>query len=274
MNVKALAAAVCSLALPALGQQLDLPKPSLAAKISQVVGVTEISLDYSSPAARGRAVFGGIVPFGEVWRSGANSCTKIAFSKDVTIGTTNVATGTYCLFTIPRKDKWTFIINKDSTQWGAYTYKDALDVARVDVSPESIPLRERMAYIFTDASDEGVRLDLEWDKTRASLPIKAATAAQAAKAIEGLERGGWRTYNNAAAWELSKKDYTAGLRLVDTSLRLREDSTNLWTKAQLLAGNGQKAEARTTAQKALDLGKKDPNFEAGPEIQEALARWK
>jgi hypothetical protein len=274
MKVKALAAAALVLSLPALGQQLDLPKPSLAAKVSQFVGVTEISLDYSSPAARGRGVFGGIVPFGEVWRSGANSCTKISFSKEVSIGTTAVPAGTYSLFTIPKKDKWTFIINKDSTQWGAYSYKDSLDVARVEATPESIPQRERMAYIFTGASDDGVRLDLEWDKTRASLPIKVGTDKQAAAAIAGLERGGWRPYNAAAQWELQRKDYAAGLRLVDTSLKLHEDSSNLWTKAQLLAGNGQTRDARTVAQKALELGKKDQDFEAGPEIEQALAKWK
>jgi Protein of unknown function (DUF2911) len=272
MNVKALA--LCLVALPAFAQQLDLPKPSLAAKISQTVGVTEISLDYASPAARGRQVFGSVVPFGEVWRSGANSCTKITFSKDVTVGTTAVPAGTYCLFTIPRKEKWTFIINKDSTQWGAYTYKDSLDVARTEVTPESIPARERLAFIFSDASDDGVKLDLEWDKTRASLPIKVSTDKQAAAAIAGLERNGWRQYNAAAQWELSKKEYAAGLRLVETSLKLHEDSANLWTKAQLLAANGQTRDARTLGQKALDLGKKDPNFEGAAEMEASLAKWK
>jgi hypothetical protein len=273
-SLQTLAAALSLAALPALGQQLDLPKPSLAAKVSQVAGVTEISLDYSSPAARGRPVFGGVVPFGEVWRSGANACTKITFGKEVTVGSGNVPAGTYCLFTIPRKDKWTFIVNKDSTQWGAYGYKDSLDVARVEVTPETIPARERLAFVFSNASDDGVRLDLEWDKTRASLPIKLGTDKQAAAAIAGLERSGWRPYNSAAQWELAKKDYAAGLRLVDLSLKLHEDASNLWTRAQLLAGNGQKAEARATAQKALELGKKNANFEEGGEIQAALATWR
>jgi hypothetical protein len=272
MNVKALA--VCLFALPVAAQQLDIPKPSLAAKISQTVGVTDISLDYSSPAARGRPVFGQVVPFGEVWRSGANSCTKITFSREVTVGTSSVPSGTYCLFAIPRKDKWTFIINKDSTQWGAYTYKDSLDVARAEVTPESIPGRERLAFIFSDANDDGVKLDLEWDKTRASLPIKVGTDKQAAAAVASLERNGWRYYNAAAQWELSKKDYTAGLRLAETSLRLHEESANLWTKAQLLAGNGQTKDARTLGQKALEMGKKEPNFEGTTEMEQALAKWK
>ncbi|HEY2030928.1 MAG TPA: DUF2911 domain-containing protein [Myxococcales bacterium] len=269
----ALALCLCT-ALPAFAQQFELPRPSLSAKISQTAGLTEIALEYSSPAARGRNVFGGVVPFGEVWRTGANSCTKISFSKDVRIGSAQVPAGTYCLFTLPNKDRWTFIVNKDSTQFGAFTYKQALDVARVDVTPESIPPRERMTFIFTGANDDGVRLDLEWDRTRASLPIKLETAAQADKAIAGLERSGWRSYNSAAQWELDKKDYAAGLRLVETSLKLNENAQNLWTKAQLLEGKGQTQDARSLAQRALDLGKKDPNFEAGPEIQTALARWR
>jgi Protein of unknown function (DUF2911) len=273
MKLQALSAAALLLALPAFAQQLDLPKPSLAAKVSQVAGVTEISLEYSSPAVRGRDVFGSVVPFGEVWRSGANSCTKITFSKEVQIGGRSVPAGTYCLFTVPRKDKWTFIINKDATQWGAFQYKDSLDVARMEVTPEAIPPRERLVYIFSGASDDGVRLDLEWDRTRASLPIRLGTAAQAASAIAGLERSGWRPYNSAAQWELQRKDYATGLRLVETSLKLHEDPSNLWTKAQLLAGNGQTRDARTVASRALELGKKDANFEARPEVEEALAKW-
>lgn len=267
--------ALCScMALPAFAQQFELPRPSLSAKVSQTAGLTDIALEYSSPAVRGRTIFGGVVPFGEVWRTGANSCTKITFSKEVQIGQAAVPAGSYCLFTIPNRDRFTFIVNKDATQFGAFSYKQALDVARVDVKPESIPPRERMAFVFSDATDDAVRLDLEWDRTRASLPIKLETAAQADKAIAGLERTGWRPYNSAAQWELAKRNYAAGLRLVETSLRLNDNAQNLWTKAQLLEAQGRTKEARTLAQRALEMGKQDPNFEGAPEIQAALAKWR
>jgi hypothetical protein len=269
----AFALALCT-ALPAFAQQFELPRASLSAKVSQTAGLTDIALEYSSPAARGRKIFGGVVPYGEVWRTGANTCTKITFSKEVRIGSAQVPAGAYCLFTIPNKDRFTFIVNKDATQFGAFSYKQALDVARVDVTPENIPPRERMTFIFSGASDDGVRLDLEWDRVRASLPIKLETAAQADKAIAGLERNGWRSYDSAAQWELDRKDYAAGLRLADTSLRLNENAQNLWTKAQLLQGQGNTRDARTLAQRALDLGKKDPNFGAAQDIQTALARWR
>ncbi len=262
-------------ALPAAAQQLDLPRPSLGAKVAQTVGLTEISLDYSSPAARGRVVFGNVVPFGEVWRTGANAASKITFSKEVQIGGKLVAAGTYALFTIPNKESWTMIVNRDSNQFGAFSYKQAEDVVRVEVKPEPIPPRERMTFLFADTTDDGTRLDLEWERTRASLPIRASTGQQALASIAALEKTGWRPWNQAAAFMLQKKDYDAGLRLVDQSIKLREEWSNLWTRAQLLAGTGQYREARALAERAQQLGAKDAEgFFAADEVKKAIADWK
>lgn len=266
---------IAAFAVPAAAQQIDLPRPSPAAKVSQTVGLTEVSVDYSSPAARGRAIFGGVVPFGEVWRTGANSATKIAFSKDVQIGGKTVPAGAYALFTLPEKDRWTFILNKDADQFGAFSYKEGQDLLRVEVRPEAAPMRERMAFIFSDTTEDGTRLDLEWERTRASLPIRMATAEQVAASISALERGGWRQWNDAAVYLLSKKDYEGGLRLVDASLRLREEWRNAWTKAQLLAGQGKQREARAMAERAQQLGAKDPgSFFAADNVSKALREWK
>ena len=270
-----IAALLMFAALPAAAQQLDLPRPSLGAKVSQTVGVTEISLDYSSPAARGRAVFGNVVPFGQVWRTGANAATKITFSKDVQIGGKTVAAGSYALFTIPNKESWTLIINRDFNQFGAFSYKEGEDVVRVEVKPETIAPRERMTFIFSETSDDGTRLDLEWERTRASLPIRVGTDQQVTASIALLEKTGWRPWNQAAAFMLQKKDYDAGLRLVDQSIKLGEQWSNTWTRAQLLAGKGQYREARAAAERAQQLGAKDPQgFNAADEVKKALADWK
>ncbi len=264
-------------ALPVAAQQLELPRPSLGAKVSQTVGVTEISLDYSSPAARGRDVFGSVVPFGEVWRTGANAATRITFSKDVQIGGKTVAAGTYALFTIPNKQAWIFIINRDANQFGAFSYKMGEDVVRVEVKPEPVAPRERMTFLFNDSTDDGTRLTLEWDRTRASLPIRVNTEQQVMAAIATLEKTGWRPWNQAAAYMLQKKDkdFDAGLRLVDQSLKLSEQWNNTWTKAQLLAGKGLLREARAAAERAQQLGAKDPeNFNAAAEVKKALSEWK
>jgi hypothetical protein len=261
-------------ATPALAQQIDIPRPSPAAKVSQTAGLTEISVDYSSPAAHGRTIFGGVVPYGAVWRTGANSATKISFSKDVTIGGKTVPAGTYALFTLPEKDRWTFIVNKDAGQFGAFQYKQADDVVRVESRPSEVSLRERMTFVFSDTTDDATRLDLEWDRTRVSLPIQVNTDLQVTSSIQGLERSGWRPWNAAAQYLLNHKRYDEAARLVDQSLRIKEDWQNDWTKAQLLAAQGKNGDARAFAEKAQALGSKDQNFFAADDVQKFLAQGK
>ena len=264
-------------ALPAAAQSLDLPRPSLAAKVSNTVGLTDISIEYSSPAVRGRPIWGSLVKYGEVWRAGANAATKITFSKDVTFGTTPVPAGSYAYFVIPTKDAaWTIILNKDFQQGGAFNYKKELDVARVDVKPEAIPLRERLVYLITDASNDGASLDLEWEKVRVRVPVKVATEAQVTANLKAYDEGMWGPSNQAARYFLEqKKDYAQGLVWADRSIKIKEDWFNLWTKAQLLAAMGKKKEALPLAQKAQQLGEKTPaRFFFADEVKKALVDWK
>ena len=256
--------------------QLQLPRPSPAGKVSQTVGLTEISIEYSSPAAKGRKLWGGLVPYGEVWRTGANQATKITFSKDVTIGTTAVPAGSYALFAIPAANEWTLILNKDFNQSGSSSYKQDLDVARVQVQPKAIPHRERLTYVVSDFTDDSASVDLEWEKVRVSLPVKLATKAQAMANIKALTEGAWGPYNNAARYMLeSTKDFDAGLQLVDKSLAAKEHWYNLWTKAQLLAAKGKYKEAMTYAQKSKQLGEKSPQgFPMADDVNKALKDWK
>jgi len=269
-------AAALLAALPAAAQQLELPRPSPAAKVSQTMGVTEITVDYSSPGVKGRAIYGGLVPFDKPWRTGANLSPKITFSKDVQIGAAKVAAGTYLLVAIPGRDAWTWIVNKNPGASPANdSYKPADDVVRVEARPAGIPPRERMAFIFSDTTDDSTRLDLDWDKTRVSLPIRAFTADQVAASIKGLEDGSWGPLNQAARYMLeTTKDYESGMRLVEKSLALRQHWFNLWTKAQLLAAQGKHADARALAEKVQELGGKAKNFFAAEEVKKALADWK
>jgi hypothetical protein len=256
-------------------QQLDLPRPSLGAKVTQTVGLTDITVDYSSPAVKGRKIFGELVPFGQVWRTGANSATKITFSKDVTIGDKPVPAGTYSLFTVPGRTEWTIVLNKNPNA-SPRDYKEAEDLLRVTAKPAATAsARERMTFIFTDTTEDSTRLDLEWDKLRVSLPIKAKTTEQANAAIKNLEDNAWRPYNNAARYLLeSKKDPDRGLALVNKSLGIHEDWFNLWTKAQLLAQKKQFTEAHALAERVNELGKKAEFFFAADEVKKALTEWK
>jgi hypothetical protein len=256
---------------------LDLPRPSPGAKISQEVGLTQISVDYSCPGVKGRKIWGAVVPFDKIWRTGANQATKITFSKDVTVVDHPVPAGTYALFTIPAKNgEWTVILNKNADQPGtARDYKPELDVARVKVHAQAAPARERMAFIFSDFGDDKTTLDLEWEKLRISIPIKVATAQQALANINNTLDNAWRPYANAARYILdSKKDYDLALKYIDQSLALKQDWFNLWIKASLLAAKGNFKDARAEAQRSYDLGQKaGPNFFLEEDVKKALADW-
>jgi hypothetical protein len=274
-TVLTLVAAVALTSTTAFAQQLELPRASPNAKVSQVIGVTEVSVDYSSPGVKGRKIWGGVVPYNQVWRAGANSATKITFAKDVTIDGKPIAAGSYAFFVLPTPTKWTLILSKNANQFGAFTYKKEDDVLRVDVRPQPAPMRERLAYQFSSFNDAGGSLDLEWEKVRVSLPIKVHTDEQVAASIKGFENNGWSAWAQAARYELDKKHIDNGMKLIDTSIQLKETWLNVFVKAQLLAAKGNYKEALPLAEKAKEMGEKDSaDFFLKADVDNALKTWK
>lgn len=263
-------------AAPAMAQQLELPRPSPNAKVSQFVGLTEVSVDYSSPATKGRKVWGGVVPLGEVWRTGANGATKVTFSKDATVADKPVLAGTYALFTIPGRDTWTVILNKNPNQGGTGQYKQDLDLMRFQAKAQVSPQRERLTFLFSNTTESTTSLDLEWEKVRISIPIKTNTESQVQAGIQAMEENSWRPYNNAARYLLdAKKDYDRALALTERSLSLKEEWLNVWTKAQLIAAKGKVAEACPLALRAKSMGEKNPDgFFFAEDVKKSLAAWK
>ena len=268
--------AICCLtALSAFGQQLQLPSKSPGAKVMQTVGLTDITVEYSSPAVRARKIWGALVPYNEVWRTGANQATRITFSKDVTIETTPVPAGTYAFFALPTATTGTLILNKDAFQGGAFNYKKENDLLRVTVKPTAVPMRERLAYAITNFTDDAASIDLEWEKLRVSLPVKLKTAEQAAANIKEASEATWMPMNNAARYLLDQKNYPAAMEKVDASIAARETWFNTWTKAQILAGEGKFKDAYPLADKAKTMGELTPkDFFAADEVKKALAEWK
>jgi hypothetical protein len=262
-------------ALPARAD-LDLPRPSPGAKVTQTIGLTDVTVDYSCPGVKGRKIWDGLVPYGKMWRTGANSATKITFSKDVTFAGKPVPAGTYALFTIPAKGAWTVILNKNPNQPGtAQDYKADLDLLRVQVTPKPAPFRERMAFIFSDMTDEAATLDLEWEKLGLPIAIGVGTGAQALANINSTLDNTWRTYANAARYMLeTKKDYDGGMKYVDQSLALKEDWFNVWIKAGLYAAKGDYKDAVPEAEKAQALGQKSTNFFLADDVKKGLGDWK
>ena len=269
------AALLLTLATPVAAQQLELPRMSPGAKVSQMVGLTEIAVDYSSPGARGRAIFGGLVPYGKLWRTGANTATKLTVSRDVTIDGKPVPAGTYSLFSIPTKQSWTIILNKNPNQGGTNDYKEALDLLRVQVKPKAAPKREHLTFLFADTTEDATSLDLEWAGLRVSIPIKANTGKQVATNLKALEEMPGRPLTMAARYLLdAKKQYGRALKLVDGALTLKQEWFSLWTKAQLLAAMGKKQEACPVAKQAQEAGAKAPFFPFADDVKKALVDWK
>ncbi|KFA89267.1 hypothetical protein Q664_35920 [Archangium violaceum Cb vi76] len=269
------AVVVALTSLPA-SAQLELPAASPSAKVMQAVGLTEISVDYSSPAVKGRKLWGELVPFGQVWRTGANMTTKISFSRDVTFGGKPVPAGTYAIVSIPTEKEWTVVLNKELGLYGggkAYDQKD--DVARVSVTPTQAPNRERMTFLFSNTTEDQTSLDLEWGTLRVSVPVKTDTSKYAQANIQDAVNGAWRSLANAARYVAdTSKDYTTALGYADDSLAIQSHWFNNWIKADILARTGKYAEARKFAQTAWDLGQKDQNFFYKDLVAKALQDWK
>lgn len=255
-------------------QQVELPRPSPNAHVTQTVGITDITIDYSSPAVHGRQIWGGLVPFDKLWRAGANQATKITFSRDVVIDGKPVPAGSYSYFVIPTQGKWTLILNKTANQPGTGSYKKEEDLLRVEMKPQTISMRERLAYLVSNFSDSSGNIDLEWEKMRVSLPFTLHTDEQVAANVKGFQGGGWGPWVQSARWSLEKKRYDEAMQLVDTSLQLKETWLGDFVKAEVLAARGHYKEAYPLAQRAKELGDQDPNFYRKTEVEAALKAWK
>ncbi|WP_223755852.1 DUF2911 domain-containing protein [Myxococcus sp. RHSTA-1-4] len=270
-----LSALVALVATPAAAQ-LKLPAASPAAKVMQEVGVTEISIEYSSPGVKGRKVWGDLVPFDKAWRTGANAASKITFSRDVTFGGKPVPAGTYTIVTLPSQKGWKMMLNKDLTIWaGLKPYDPAQDLVTVDATTTEIPLRERLAFLFSNTTDDATSLDMEWEKLRVSVPIKVDTAAHVQAGMQTAVVSSSRMLANMARHVAeSTKDYAAALKHADASVAIQSTWYNQWIRADILARMGKYAEARKAAQASWDLGQNDKGFFFRDQVSKALAEWK
>jgi len=266
--------AATSVAQPA--PALDLPRPSPKGSVTQNVGTTEISVSYSSPTVKGRKIWGEVVPLDQVWRAGANDCTKVTFSTPVSIEGKPVPAGAYCIFLLPAKSGWTFILSKNSEQGGT-DYKQSEDALRVPATASTIPLRERLAYAILDFDDEKGTLAMEWETQRVAVKFTTGTRDRVLAQIRKLKGDDWRPYNAAARYlSVAGIEPALAMQMVDRSIKLKENWNNVWTRAQLLHAAGKNSEALAAAQRAQTLGKAVPKdeFFAADDVAKALVSWK
>lgn len=256
-------------------QALEIPQPSPKARVEQRVGLTDVSLDYSSPGVKGRKIFGDVVPFDKTWRAGANAPTKLTVSRDFTFGGAKVPAGSYSLFITPGKAAWTVMLNKNLT--ASQEQHDAKDdVATVQIRPLALPAsRERLRYTFDDTKDDGTTLTLEWDRTRLAVPIGVDTKAQVMANIDRASEF-WRVPLAAASYLFDSGETDKALEQVDKALAMQKSWRGEWLRAQIMHKKGNKAEATASVARAQELGKGDAAFENNvkPQMQKTIASWK
>jgi hypothetical protein len=271
-------AALLALGAPASAQSApELPPASPPAKVEQQVGLTKFTVAYSSPGVKGRQIWGELVPYDELWRTGANAATTFEASRDFTFGGTRVPAGTYALYSIPGKTSWTVILNKNPNASGTRGYDEKNDVARVTATPAQSPARERMTFLFANTTDDATRLDLEWDTLRVSVPIAVDTRAQAMGNIDKSLADAWRPHFSSARYLLdSGGDLNQAIGYIDTSISIKPTWWNNWVKAQILAKQGKRSDAVAAAEQAQKLGSGDAVYEEffKEQVAKAIADWK
>lgn len=228
--------------------QLDLPRESQAATVTQRIGTTDITVHYSRPSVKGRAVWGEIVPYGEIWRMGANENSTLTCTDPITIEGQTIAAGTYGIHAIPQKDKWTIILSTDHTAWGSYFYKKEMDAARFDVTPRACSMTEQVTYDFTDVTKDATTLVLRWEKLevpmRISVDVHGLIVAGLDAQLRGLGAFGWETWYEAAHYCHEEKIAPEkAMAWVDRSIARQPNFENQTLKATMLEEQGKTAEA-------------------------------
>jgi hypothetical protein len=244
----ALLLALASGAAEAQNRTLTTPELSPEARLEQAVGLTTLSVAYHRPAVRGREVFGGLVPYGEVWRSGANENTVFETSTDILVEGEPLAAGRYGLHTIPGEDAWTVIFSTMADAWGSYSYDPAEDALRVMVSPAPAPFAERLEYRIDDPSTDSAVLVLHWAETAVPVAISIDTPgvvlANMERELRGIQRFFPEGWNQIAQYALDhERRMDEALEWVEVSISRQPTFANRMTKAGLLAATGQDAEA-------------------------------
>jgi hypothetical protein len=301
------AAALFALATCAQAQ-LRTPRPSQKASVMQTVGVTDLTITYSRPGVKGRKIWGDppagatgtatlddarvrpkdqvIVPYGHVWRTGANEATTFTTTDDVLVNGQPLKAGTYSLHTIPGPTEWTIIFNGDPGQWGSFTYDEKKDVLRVKAKPEATAdSQELLTFQIDPVGESSARVNIRWEKLTVPFTVevkdvKALTVEKMRAAVAAAKPDDWRTPLQAANYVFTNNltaNNEEAMQWLDKSLKTKETFGNLYTKARVLAATGKSADAVAAAEKALQLAKAPNSGVDAPtiaDLEKRVADWK
>ncbi len=237
---------------------LDLPYPSQRAEVTQRIGITDITITYHRPLVKDRQIWNSLVPYGKVWRAGANENTSITFSDPVLIEDRPLDKGTYGLHTIPNAKEWTIIFSKNSTSWGSFTYDQAEDRLRVTVKPKAADMHNALTYEFDQLQPDSAVIELEWEKLavpfKVSVDVHGVVQASLKKQLRGLPQYTWMSWNDAASYLFAEKiALDEALTYADKSIENEDRYDNELTKSRILMALNRKDEAATAEKRALNL---------------------
>ena len=279
--LRLLSSAMCGLAIASAAahaqEKFTFPALSPHATLKARAGLTDIEIDYSRPSLRGREVFGSVVPWGQVWRTGANESTKISFSTPVRFGDKEVPAGKYALYTIPNQSEWTVILSADTTLWGSNNYKEDKDAIRVTVKP--IALTQQVETFTIDVgniSTDTATLQILWDKTGVSVPLALGTTQNVLAGIQRAVADGKpmapQFYSGAAMFYLGlNKDLPAALKFINQAIEMNAKNFRaMRIKAEIQTKIGDKAGAIASYEKANEVNRSS----AEPDQEEIQANLK
>ena len=265
-----------TLATTALAQQVRTPRPSPKGSLTQTVGLTDITINYSRPGVKGRTIWGGLVPYDQVWRTGANEATTISFSDDVTIEGQKLAKGTYSLHTIPGRDEWTVIFNSVGDQWGSYSYDAAKDALRVKVKPQTADHREWLTFEIPEMTTDTATLMIRWDKLAVPVKINPDSTARTMTQLRNAMKPSWMTPYMAASFAFENKGAATDAEMnawIDESIKVNQNIANLYLKARIAERAGNKADAVRYGEMAIAAARPD-QADFASEVRKNVDKWK
>ncbi len=252
---------------------LNLPDVSQAAEVKQRIALTDITVNYHRPLVNGRKIWGGVVPYGKVWRAGANENTTVEFSDPVWVEGKPLAKGTYGLHMIPNQDSWTVIFSKTNTGWGSYSYKQDEDALRVDVKPRPLAeQKEALEFEFEDLKPDSTAVTLKWEKLGVPFTVSIKDADQTLENIRAQLKGRgqftWQALDEGAQFCLTRKiNLDEALKWADASIQNEERFDNLSTKADILKALNRPDEAKKTWNLALEKASAPQLYTYGRQLQ-------
>lgn len=263
----------------------NIPADSPKSTLIQRVGLSDITITYSRPGVKGRIIFGSLIPYGQVWRTGADYPTFIHLSDTTYFGEDKemAVPSKYALYSIPEKERWTIILSKDTLLWGAFGYKQENDALRFDVIPDnSSPFAETFNISFVDVEDDKANILLHWENTKVVFPvfinIYEKVLSYIVKQIESSEKVDWGLYWKGAKFLLKqKKEQALALEWINKSVDLDGNWFNLWTKAEILAWCGKYEDAVKVGNLAIEDGTSEKNKTYFPYEQvhkQEIEKWK